>query len=87
MKSDCIRVMVAWPSLLCYVQTSEHSREHAYCHLIGPDDENILSSCIDQFISFLYHDLYVLGDDAWISLGSFMQTKQSTSELRVRLVP
>ena len=28
------------------------------------------------FISFLYLDLYVLGDDSWISLGSFMQTKQ-----------
>ena len=27
------------------------------------------------FISFLYLGLYVLGDDAWISLGSFMQTK------------
>ena len=28
------------------------------------------------FISFLYLDLYVLGDDALISQGSFMQTKQ-----------
>ena len=28
------------------------------------------------FISFLYLDLYVLGDDALISYGSFMQTKQ-----------
>ena len=27
------------------------------------------------FISFLYLDLYVLGDDALISKGSFMQTK------------
>ena len=27
------------------------------------------------FISFLYLDLYVLGDDAFISKGSFMQTK------------
>ena len=27
------------------------------------------------FISFLYLDLYVLGDDALISNGSFMQTK------------
>ena len=26
-------------------------------------------------ISFLYLDFYVLGDDAWISLGSYMQTK------------
>ena len=28
-----------------------------------------------SFISFLYLDLYVLGDDALISYGSFMQTK------------
>ena len=27
------------------------------------------------FISFSYLDLYVLEDDAWISKGSFMQTK------------
>ena len=27
------------------------------------------------FISFLYLDLYVLGDDALISKGCFMQTK------------
>ena len=27
------------------------------------------------FISLLYLDLYVLGDDALISSGSFMQTK------------
>ena len=27
------------------------------------------------FISLLYHDLYVLGDDALISLMSFMQNK------------
>ena len=28
-----------------------------------------------RFISLLYFDLYVLGDDALISKGSFMQTK------------
>ena len=28
-----------------------------------------------SFISFLYLDLYVLGDDSLISYGSFMQTK------------
>ena len=28
-----------------------------------------------SFISLLYLDLYVLGDDALISKGSFMQTK------------
>ena len=27
------------------------------------------------FMSFLYLDLYLLGDDAWISKGSFTQTK------------
>ena len=46
--------MGARPSLLCYVHTSEHSRENAYCHLIGRDDENILSSCIDQSDGTLY---------------------------------
>ena len=34
----------------------------------------LLSPCI-CFISFLYLDLYILGDDAWISKGSFMQAK------------
>ena len=34
--------------------------------LLGPN------FCI---IFFLYLNLYVLGDDAWISKGSFMQTK------------
>ena len=31
------------------------------------------------FISFSYLDLYVLGDDALISLGSFMQTNMYVS--------
>ena len=34
----------------------------------------LLSPCI-CFISFLYLDLYILGDDAWISKGSFMQAR------------
>ena len=34
----------------------------------------LLSPCL-CFISFLYLDLYVLGNGAWISYGSFMQTK------------
>ena len=38
-------------------------------------------------ISFLYLDLYVLGDDAWISKGPLMQSKHLcvliASELRV----
>ena len=50
----------------------------------------LLSPCL-CFISSLYLDLYVLGDNAWISEGYFMQTKPniymswSTSLLRVRL--
>ena len=54
---------------------------------------NLLLSPYPCFISLLYLDLYVLGDDALISKGSFMQTKYldqmswSTSELRVRLAP
>ena len=35
----------------------------------------LLLSAYLSFISFLYLDLYVLGDDALISKGSFMQTK------------
>ena len=36
---------------------------------------NLLLSPYRCFISLLYLDLYVLGDDALISYGSFMQTK------------
>ena len=36
---------------------------------------NLLLSPYPCFISLLYLDLYVLGDDALISNGSFMQTK------------
>ena len=36
---------------------------------------NLLLSPYPCFISLLYLVLYVLGDDALISLGSFMQTK------------
>ena len=36
---------------------------------------NLLLSIYPCFISLLYLDLYVLGDDALISWGSFMQTK------------
>ena len=35
----------------------------------------LLSSLYLCFISFLYLDLYVLGDDSLTSKGSFMQTK------------
>ena len=36
-------------------------------------------------ISFLYLDLYVLGDDALISKGSFMQTKHLCVLILVRI--
>ena len=36
---------------------------------------NLLLSPYPCFISLLYLDLYVLGDDTLISKGSFMQTK------------
>ena len=36
---------------------------------------NLLLSPYPCFISLLYLDLYVLGDDALISWGSFMQTR------------
>ena len=36
---------------------------------------NLLLSPYPCFISLLYLDLHVLGDDALISKGSFMQTK------------
>ena len=36
---------------------------------------NLLLSPYPCFISLLYLDLYVLGDDALISKGSFMQSK------------
>ena len=36
---------------------------------------HVLLSPYFCFISFLYIDLYVFGDDASICLGSFMQTK------------
>ena len=35
----------------------------------------VLLSTYLCFISFLYLDLYVVGNDAWISKGFFMQTK------------
>ena len=59
MKSDYIRVMGARPSLLCYVHTSEHSRENAFCHLIDRDYESILISCNDQSNGTLHLLLYM----------------------------
>ena len=66
MKSDFIRVMGAWPSFLCYVHTILARPDigaNAYYHLIGRDDENILSSCIDQ-------------SDDTIHLLRYLHTKQ-----------
>ena len=37
------------------------------------------------FISLLYLNLYVLGDDALISLGSFMQTKYLCVLIHIRI--
>ena len=56
-KSDFSRVMGARPSLLCYVHTILARPDigaNAYCHLIGRDDENILSACIDQSNDTIY---------------------------------
>ena len=36
------------------------------------------------FISFLYLRLYVLGDDSWISKGSFMRTKHIFIHIRIK---
>ena len=36
---------------------------------------NLLLSPYPCFVSLLYLDLYVLGDDALVGWGSFMQTK------------
>ena len=55
--SDFSRVTGARPSLLCYVHTILASPDigaNAYCHLIGRDDENILSACIDQSDDTIY---------------------------------
>ena len=36
-------------------------------------------------ISFLYLDLFVLGDDSMISQGSFMQTKHLSDLIHIRI--
>ena len=48
---------------------------------------NILLSPYLCFISLLYLDLYVLGDDALISKGSFMQTKYLCVLIHICLSP
>ena len=37
------------------------------------------------FISFLYLDLYVLGDDSWISKGSLMRTIHLCIFIHIRI--
>ena len=44
----------------------------------------LLSHCLLFFISFLYLDLYLLGDDKSISNGSFMRTKHLFVLIRIR---
>ena len=44
---------------------------------------NLLLSPYHCFISLFYLDLYVLGDDAFISKGSFMQTKYLCVLIRI----
>ena len=45
---------------------------------------NILLSPYLCFITFLYLDLYVLGDDTSISKGSFMRTKHLFVLIHIR---
>ena len=40
---------------------------------------------LSLFISFLYLDLSVLGDDSWISSGSFMRTKHICALIHIRI--
>ena len=44
---------------------------------------NLLLSPYPCFISLLYLDLYVLGDDALVGWGSFMQTKYLCVLIRI----
>ena len=46
---------------------------------------NLLLSPYPCFISLLYLDLYVLGDGALISYGSFMQTKYLCVLIHIRI--
>ena len=40
---------------------------------------------LSLFISFLYLDLYELGDNFWLSKGSFMQTKHLCVLIHIRI--
>ena len=48
MKCDWIAVTDTTRCLVFFVVLCTYIRANAYCHLIGGDDENILSSFIDQ---------------------------------------
>ena len=48
--------------------------------------EQSVNLALSLLISFLYLDLYVLGDDSWISSAAFMRTKH-ICVFRVRLLP
>ena len=48
MNCDCISVMGATGYFAIFVVLGTYIGANTYCHLIGRDDENILSSCIDQ---------------------------------------
>ena len=67
MKSDWIGCLVFFVVLCTY------NGANAYCHLIGRDGENILSSCIDQ-------------SDTTIHLLQYMHTKQQRWS-SIRFVP
>ena len=45
----------------------------------------LLSGGLLCFISFLYLDLYVLGDDWWMIKGYFMQTKHLCVLIHIRI--
>ena len=67
-----IYLLVGWwgPGALAVVRLTRVYLLDFFCSCI---QFNVLLSPYLCFISFLYLDLYVLGDDAWIGWGSFMQ--------------
>ena len=68
MKCDWIAVTDTTRCIAFFVVLCTYIRGNAYCHLIGRDDENILSSCIDQ-------------SDYTIHLLRHMHTKQQSIRL------
>ena len=59
---------------MCFACCQAHRGLHVGFHLLGIQFYVLLSPYL-CFISFLYLDLYVLGEEAWMSLWSFTQTK------------